>query len=75
MRYYSYNEAVFDNDGNLVGNEVITMSEEEIRTTYFHYWQQRMNKKFGEDCVKTLYVFEDCLNDWIVVNWAWEVTE
>lgn len=72
MRYYSYNEAVFDNDGNLVGNEVITMSEEEIRTTYFPYWQQQMNKKFGEDCVKTRYGFEDCLNDWIVVNWAWK---
>jgi len=67
MRYYSFNE--FDGTDNIV----CTMSEEEIRKEYYPYWLDRMNKKFGEQFVRKMYCFEDCLDDWIVINWAWEV--
>lgn len=67
MRYYCYNEMT--NDG---GNEVITLSEDEIKNTYYPYWYDRMCTKFGKEEVNTKYTFEDCLDDWIVVNWAWE---
>lgn len=67
MRYYSYNE-LGDNDENIV----VTMSEEEIKKTYYPYWYERMCKKFGKEHVDQNYSFNECLEDWIVVNWAWE---
>jgi hypothetical protein len=32
-----------------------------------------MCKKFSKEVVDKNYCFEDCLEDWIVINWAWEV--
>ncbi len=75
MRYYSYNGFVFDKDGNLLKKEVITVSEEEIRKTYFPYWRYRKSERTGEPCPDSNFEFEDCLDSWIVVNWAWEVTK
>ena len=53
MRYYCYNEPVFQVDANgfhtVVGNEVVTVSEEDIRRDYYPYWRAQMVKKFGED--------------------------
>lgn len=71
MRYYSYNEL----HENGTDNVVVTVSEYDIRRDYYPYWYDRMCKKFGEDVVRHNYCFEDCLDDWIVVNWAWEVKE
>lgn len=70
MRYFSYNEYTEDEKGL-----VITLSEEDIRKEYYPYWYRRMCDKFGKDVVDIEYTFEDCLDDWTVVNWAWEVTE
>jgi len=71
MRYYCYNELADDGSSNLV----ITMSEDDIRRNYYPYWYDRMCKKFGKEEVDDKYSFEDCLTDWLVVNWAWESTE
>ena len=49
MRYYSYNEPVFDTDGKLIDNVVETVSEEEIRKEYFPYWYEKMCKKYGKE--------------------------
>ena len=54
---------------------VVTVSEDDVRRDYYPYWYERMCKKFGKDQVDSQYSFEDCLDDWIVVNWAWEVNE
>ena len=75
MRYYSFNELVLDENGNIVDDKAITVSEEEIRRTYFPYWRQRKSKRTGEPCPDSDSEFEDCLDYWIVANWAWEVTE
>lgn len=69
MRYYSYNE-YFENPNT---NPVVTVSEQEIRDSYYPFWYEKMCKKFGKEHVDETYSFEDCLDDWIVVNWAWEV--
>jgi len=76
MRYYSYNE--YDPKSPLAdasGGYVTTISEEEIRNKYWPYWYGKMCEKFGKEHVDEKYSFEDCLTDWIVVNWAWEVNE
>lgn len=72
MRYFSYNEydPIHEN-----GGYVVTVSEEEIRCEYYPWWYERMCKKFGKEKVDELYSFLDCLDEWIVVNWAWEVTD
>ena len=69
MKYYSFNEPD-DNDDN----RVVTLSEDDIFNEYYPYWYERMCKKFGKEDVDATYSFEDCLDDWIVVNWAWEKT-
>jgi hypothetical protein len=66
MRYFSYNE--FDS----TGGRVVTMSEEEIRKEYWPYWYNKMCLKFGRFHVDENYSFEDCLEDWMTVHWAWK---
>ena len=70
MRYYSYNEYVEDES-----NLIVTMSEEDIRRDYWPFWYGKMCKKYGKEHVDANYSFEECLEDWIVVNWAWEVND
>ena len=76
MRYYCYNE--YDPESprsNGTDGYVETLSEEEIRQRYWPYWYGKMCEKFGQEHVDANYCFEDCLYDWVVVNWAWESTD
>jgi hypothetical protein len=68
MRYYSYYEYV--NDDSAI---IITKSEEEIRKEYWSWWYGQMIQRFGREVTDSRYNFDDCLDDWIVVNHAWEV--
>lgn len=73
MRYYSYGE--YDPEHPLVdetGGYIVTVSEEDIKRDYWPYWYDKMCRKFGKEVVDRQYTFEDCLDDWIIVNWAWE---
>lgn len=69
MRYFSFNE--FDESGG----SVVTMSEEEIRKEYWPHWYGKMCQKYEQSYIDEHYSFEDCLEDWITVHWAWEVKE
>ena len=69
MRYFCYNELVEEGE-----DPVVTVSEDDIHKNYYPYWYDGMCKKFGKEYVDETYSFEDCLDDWIVVNWAWEKT-
>lgn len=69
MRYYTFVQPV-----NEAGDpEYITMSEEDVRKEYYPYWYGKMCEKFGKEHVDTNYCFEDCLEDWRIVHWAWPV--
>lgn len=72
MKYWSYNEPIFSKDGEVLGNIVITKSEEEIINEYLPYWSERMIEKYGEDEFLKLFCDYDCIMDWVVINWAWE---
>lgn len=80
MRYYSYNEPIWsDNDERdeyghikILGHQVVTKSEDDIRAEYFPHWKDRMIQKFGKEKYDSTYGFEECLDDWVIVNWAWE---
>ena len=69
MRYYCYED--YKTDPSL-DSYVAVKSEEDIRKEYWPYWYGKMCEKFGKEHVDTNYCFEDCLTDWMVVNWAWE---
>jgi hypothetical protein len=76
MRYYSYNE--YDPDSprsDASGSYVATVSEDDIRQTYWPYWYKNMCEKFGQEFIDANYSFEDCLTNWITVNWAWPVLD
>lgn len=49
------------------------LSEFEIIRDYFPYWYSKMCEKFGKDHVNANYSWNDCLDDWIAVNWAEEL--
>lgn len=72
MRYFSYNTYKTDPS---IDPYVETVSEEDIRRDYYPYWYDKMCKKFGKDHVDSTYSFEDCLDGWMVVHWAWEVKD
>jgi hypothetical protein len=69
MRYFCYNEP------HLIGHNVAVMSEEDIRRDYYPIWYERMCAKFGKDKVDNIYSFQECLEDWCTVHWAWESTD
>lgn len=52
----------------------ITLSEEEILKEYWNYWYERMCNKFGKEIVDSKYSSADCIDDWVILHWAWEST-
>ena len=49
------------------------MTEDNILATFWDYWRDQMDKKFGPNYYLTTY--ENCVDDWVVVNWAWEKSD
>jgi hypothetical protein len=72
MRFFCYNEPVYDEYDLKLRNEVIVKSEDDIRREYYPYWKTQMEKKYGVEEVSRRFCFDDCLDDWMVVNHAWE---
>ena len=72
MRYFSYN--TFKTDPS-IDSYVETVSEEEIRKDYYPWWYEKMCKKYGKEHVDETYSFEECLEDWCTVNYAWLVND
>ena len=68
MKYYSIAYPDGDND------VVETLSEAEILSEYWDYWYELMCKKYGKDEVDANYSKQDCIDDWVIVHWAWEST-
>lgn len=49
------------------GEVMIEMSEKEILDTWFEVWSEHMRERGKEDLISQPNCIEDC----IVVNWAW----
>jgi hypothetical protein len=69
MRYFCYNE--WDENRKWVE----TISEDKIRRQEWGNWYYKMCQKFGKEHVDENYSFQDCLDEWIIVNQAWESTD
>jgi hypothetical protein len=72
MRYFSYNE--YDPD-HPDGGYVVTVSEEDISRDYYEFWYGKMCEKFGKEHVDANYSSDDCIEDWVIIHWAWEVKQ
>lgn len=72
MRYYCFNALKTD---PAIDSYVEVMSEEEILAEYYDHWYDAMVSKFGKEVVDRDYCKDDCIDDWVVVNWAWESTD
>jgi hypothetical protein len=67
MRYWS----IAYPDGN-DNNIVETLSEDEIIEQYYPYWSGKMIEKFGQEEFDKTWSKKECIQDFIVVHWAWE---
>lgn len=66
-RRWSYNEPLWNQDGDIVGDTIVTMNENQILKEYFPHWSAEMIKVGKQDMISE----ERCLDEWTVVNWAW----
>ena len=73
MKYYSYNTYSYKENGD-IDEFVVTLLEAEILKEYWDYWQERMIHKYGKEHFEANFSEKDCIDDWVVVNWAWETT-
>lgn len=74
MKYYSYDELQVDENCAVVGNIIITKSEQQIIDEYWDYWYAQMCNKFGKDHVDKTFGKQDCIEEWVIVHraWCWE---
>jgi hypothetical protein len=72
MKYYCYNTW----NGNPAEEPYVeVMSEKEILELYYDHWYDAMVSKFGKEVVDKDYCKDDCIDDWVIVNWAWLSTD
>lgn len=51
--------------------EPVVFTEEQILESYWDYWKHKMQSVGKYDEINR----ENCIRDWVVVNWAWEYDE
>lgn len=49
-----------------------TLSESDIIAEYWQYWYGRMCEKYGKEHVDQNFTHKDCIDDWVIIHWAWE---
>lgn len=69
MKRYNYNDPIFNHKGDIIGNRVLTISDKEILDRYWSYWYNSMIRKYGYD--HPLITEANCIEDWVISNWAW----
>ena len=52
---------------------IVRVSGEDILTLYYPFWEEQMDKKYGIGRDRSNDI-KDCIEDFVIINWAWEVT-
>lgn len=71
MKTYCYNEPIYDGPC-LIGNDIIEMTEQQILEEYWGYWSSKMKTSGKLNLLVDGLTEQNCIDDWVVVNWAWE---
>jgi hypothetical protein len=69
MKHYSYNTWKTNPS---IDSYVETVSESDILKEHLSWWKEKMIIKFGKGYFEANFTERDCIEDWVVVNWAWE---
>jgi hypothetical protein len=70
MKTYIIND--YDDDSRIVPVD-LEYTEEQIIEEYWDFWSSKMMKKYGVG--HKLITRENCIEDWLAVNWAIEKKE
>lgn len=70
MRRFAYNDITGEPDAP--GHETVVVTEADILRDYWPYWSAQMLKHGG---LSPRITVENCMDDFLVVNWAWELTD
>lgn len=71
MRVWYYHEADMGPDGELFKrNDLCEITEDKILEDYWDHWRALMERKYGPG--HYLINKEKCIEDWVIINWAWE---
>lgn len=72
MKVYRYNERLEDDT-----DVTIDITEKQILEVYWPWWLNQMHKKYGKNIgyYQELVTEENCIEDWVTSNWAWDVTD
>ena len=75
VRYWSFDEWV-KTDPLMEGcsNNTVTLSEQEILDSYYPFWYDRLCKNYSKEYVDANFSKEDCIEEWVIIHWAWEST-
>ena len=73
MRTWIYNEPIFGPAGEIVGNNIEEFTDNDIIVEYWDHWVKMMENVHGDD--SRLITRENCIQDWVTVNLAWEKTD
>lgn len=68
MVVYKINIPIFEGE-EIIDNEVREYTRQDILNEYWNFWKDRMIAKYGDG--HPLITEENCVEDWIVVHWAW----
>jgi hypothetical protein len=72
LKEYCYNQPEFDAEMHaLIGNQVIIISEDAVLAEYYPHWCALLHKAGKAHLISR----QRCLDDWMVVNGAWEKPE
>jgi len=69
VKTWTYQEPVLTLGDVVLGDRIVMMNEAEILDHYYSWWSTRMLEA-GKILMATE---ENCIGDWVVVNWAEEV--
>jgi hypothetical protein len=70
MRYFCYSVVI---EPDMKPTVTECLSEEDIRKQYYDVWKERMVIKYGEEDFLKHWSFEECLEDWCILNDATQV--
>jgi len=70
VRRFAYNDITGEPDAP--GHETVVVTEDDILRDYWPYWTTQMLKRGGRSPLMTV---ANCIDDFLVVNWAWELTD
>lgn len=70
-RRFMFDEISGTNEDGDIQSTLVIKTARQILDEYWLFWSEQMRSKWADK--EHLVTFENCINDYCVVNWAWEV--